>query len=43
VSLLGAAVKTAKKLADEWDEAAWLKENPNATTRGMALLDVLPF
>ena len=28
MSLLGPVVKAAKKLADEWDEAAWLKENP---------------
>jgi len=25
---VGKIVKAAKKLADEWDEAAWLKENP---------------
>ena len=25
---VGKIVKAVKKLADEWDEAAWLKENP---------------
>jgi hypothetical protein len=28
MGLLTTTVKAAKKLADEWDEAAWLKENP---------------
>jgi hypothetical protein len=28
MGLLSATGKAAKKLADEWDEAAWLKENP---------------
>ena len=28
MGLLAATGKAVKKLADEWDEAAWIKENP---------------
>jgi hypothetical protein len=36
MGLLSATGKAAKKLADEWDEAAWLKDNPRpeGTKRG---------